>query len=802
MKQGRIHARGLSLKLLVPVGLILFASVFIASHFSGKYREKQRIDSAVVQVDKLCNSVLKLTLFAMLHSPSEDMVEILNSVSEYNDIEQIRIFNCRGQVRFSNDPGEVDLFREKGDTACAVCHRRDPPVVVTGINQRVRIFDSPDGQLKLGLITPVLNAPSCSTSDCHYHPPQRKKLGSLEIIVSLEDIRREIAAASTVSFWTGLGLFVVLGLTISASIGFLVTRPISHLILKTQSIGQGDFLPSEPGKSWAEELQQLSRAVDDMGRKIREKQEELNLQKEKYRHLFDQVPCSITVQNDQYELVEFNREFARRFNPEYGDYCYAAYKDLDRKCDNCPVDKTFRDGQSHFSEESGTNKDGSTSHWFVKTAPLKDEGGRVVAAMEMSLDISRIKRLEEEVRISEKKYQAVFRHIPNPVFILDQEDMRILDINHAVQSTYGYSASDLRQHAFQMLFPSGTEYDRVRNNIDTPFHERLVHIKANQDHLYVNIWIRPAEFVDQQVLIVAVVDITVSVEAEQQLIQAGKMATLGEMATGVAHELNQPLSVIKTASSFIARKISTGDPVDPSILETLSREIETHVDRASKITNHMRLFGRKSVFKKEALDINEVLKRGFDIFSQQLKLREIEVIWELNPRLPRLHADPVRLEQVFINLLINARDAIVSQGKKKTGEGYKKQIRLETRWYPPSEPVMENREKLMDREEEGTLKVKIRDTGTGIARANRDKLFEPFFTTKKVGEGTGLGLSISYGIIKESGGEITFHNNKDGGATFILVFRTESGASFSMADRETAPLEEERRTTGGTHESQ
>ena len=489
-------------------------------------------------------------------------------------------------------------------------------------------------------------------------------------------------------------------------------------------------------------------------------------------HLFDQVPCSITVQNDQYELVEFNREFARRFNPEYGDFCFAAYKDLDRKCDNCPVEKTFRDGKSHFSEESGINKDGSISHWFVKTAPLMDERGRVTAAMEMSLDISRLKRLEKEVRISETKYQAVFKHIPNPIFILDRQSLSILDINDAATATYGYSRTRLQDENFSMLFPSPTEFDRVRKNLSTPFHERLVHIKANEDYLYVNIWIRPAEFVDQQVLIVAVVDITVSVEAEQQLIQAGKMATLGEMATGVAHELNQPLSVIKTASSFIARKINSNEQIDRPILETLSREIESHVDRASKITNHMRLFGRKSVFQKEALDVNEVLKRAFDIFSQQLKLREIQVVWDLDGELPALHADPVRLEQVFINLLINARDAIVSRAKEAEEPGFKKEIRLETRWYPPENeghsPAGGN--ELIGRDAGEFIQVKIRDTGTGIAKTDRDKLFEPFFTTKKVGEGTGLGLSISYGIIKESGGEISFHNNKDGGATFILIF--------------------------------
>ena len=236
------------------------------------------------------------------------------------------------------------------------------------------------------------------------------------------------------------------------------------------------------------------------------------------------------------------------------------------------------------------------------------------------------------------------------------------------------------------------------------------------------------------------------------------MATLGEMATGVAHELNQPLSVIKTASSFISRKLKKNETIDREILNTLSEEIESHVDRASKITNHMRLFGRKSAFSKEPVSINDILKKAFDIFSQQLKLREITVKWELDEKLPQILADPVRLEQVFINLLINARDAIVLRTETQE-EAIPRQITITTS------------------SSEEMVTASISDTGTGIPAEFMDKIFEPFFTTKKVGEGTGLGLSISYGIIRESGGDISVKNNPDppGGATFIIRFHMDKG---------------------------
>ncbi len=756
MRSKFIHTQNLAFKLLIPVGIVLFASIFIWSHFSTHYQEKALLEKAVSDVDKFCNSVLNFTWFAMLHNPNEDMQDVLKSMSEYNEIEQMRIYSIEGEIKFSNNRREIGDIAQKKDVACVFCHQKQTPDIKAGIKDRIRMFESPDGNLQLGVINPIMNSPDCSSSECHYHPKESTKLGVLDVVVSLENIGEEIFSNKKQSMWTAIYLFITLSTTIFIIICILVTTPINRLIKDTQKIAKGDFFRSTNHIQQKDEIGKLAHAINDMGIKISEKQTELNRQKDMYQNLFEQVPCTITVQNKNYELLEFNQEFERKFHPEYGDFCYAAYKGLDRKCGNCPVEKTFRDGNSHFSEESGINKDGTMSHWLVKTAPLKDETGNIVSAMEMSIDISQRKKLEEKARISEKKYQAIFKNIPNPVFILDKTQLTILDCNDSALSVYDYSKKELMDQSFGLLFNDPKAYSNFRNNIDKAYHERVVNNKKGGSRLYVNIWVTPAQFIEKNVLILTVVDITISVETEQQLIQAGKMATLGEMATGVAHELNQPLSVIKTASSFISKKMKNEEDIERSVLNTLSTEIETHVDRASKITNHMRIFGRKSVFKKEKISINDVLKRSFDIFSQQLKLREIGVIWQLDEKNSQIHADPVRLEQVFINFLINARDAIVA--KSETSEkdsSLTKEITLKT--------------DQLDR----IVKVSISDTGTGISQNIKNKIFEPFFTTKKVGEGTGLGLSISYGIIKESGGDILVFNNRKGGATFVITFNLE-----------------------------
>jgi histidine kinase len=270
--------------------------------------------------------------------------------------------------------------------------------------------------------------------------------------------------------------------------------------------------------------------------------------------------------------------------------------------------------------------------------------------------------------------------------------------------------------------------------------------------LFVNIRISPSEYPGKKVLLVTTSDITERLETEQQLIQASKMATLGEMATGIAHELNQPLSVIKTASSFSIKKIEKNEPIEDDVLSNLLTKIDRNVDRAAKIINHMRQFARKSDMEFEKVQINEVLKRAFEIFSQQLKLRGIEVVWEIDNRLPKINADPSRLEQVFINLLLNARDAIEERwGSKETNQEDKKII-------------------LKTRHESNSIICEVCDTGKGVPQSMANKIFEPFFTTKEVGKGTGLGLSISYGIVKECAGMIQVAPHEPEGSCFILTF--------------------------------
>ena len=277
------------------------------------------------------------------------------------------------------------------------------------------------------------------------------------------------------------------------------------------------------------------------------------------------------------------------------------------------------------------------------------------------------------------------------------------------------------------------------------------HFKKNNQPFYVRVTACPTRYHQRQAIIVAVTDITELLEKDAQLAQASKMNTLGQMSAGIAHELNQPLNVIKMGSEYLQMVMEkTYQNLEPELVE-VARKISAQVDRASEIIKLMREFGRKPDFKKEYVNINTVINSVLVIIGQQLKLHDIEIILDLDESIPPILAQTNRLEQVFFNLLANASDAI-RQKRETTGETLPERIHIAT--FGEHDHVV----------------VTVSDSGIGIPEEIKEKIFEPFFTTKEVGKGMGLGLSILYGIVKEYDGEIEIKSVSGEGTSFTLTF--------------------------------
>lgn len=760
-----IIQKSLVLKLIATAGSTLVLSVAALSYFAISHQEEILMSYAVSEADRLGTTIKLGTRYAMMVNSRDDLNQIITNIGSQPGIQAVRVYNKEGQIKFSNIRREIDTVTDIKSQACHVCHQSANPPHDVPLESRTRIFSDASGQRMLGIISPIHNEEGCSEG-CHFHPADKKVLGAIDVVLSLEATDREISSFQNRSVAFTVIVLFGMGLAISVFMGRFVMRPIRKLITGAQLIAEGGQC-TRIDIDQPDEMGTLVHTIERMGKSISDKQIELNRQRDEYQTLFSLVPCIITVQDRNFRLLRYNQEFREKFRPKPGDTCYHAYKGRSEKCPNCPVEKSFDTGLSFTSEESGLDADGTIRHWLVTSSPIKNAEGQVVAAMEMCLDITSRKQLEDKLEKSERKYLAIFKNIPNPVFVLDEGSLAILDCNESVKPVYGFDRAELLGASFLSLFP---EDDRETYRVklrQKSLHDRVSNVAKDGRRLFVTVRLSPSEYGGQKVLLVTTSDMTKRLETEQQLIQASKMATLGEMATGMAHELNQPLSVIKTASSFIRRKIDRGEELARDILATLSEEIDGHVDRASKIINHLREFGRKPEMKLEPVDAGGILKRALDIFSQQLKLREIEVVQDIAPDLPPVMADAGRLEQVFINMLINARDAIEEKWEGKAGrQGGGAACAIAGAEAPsPAEP---KRITLAAHVTQGCVRVEIADTGCGIPPGVREKIFEPFFTTKRVGKGTGLGLSISYGIIQDCGGAIRAESEPGHGTRFVI----------------------------------
>lgn len=755
----RLSHLPLASRMLIATGAALFGGLLTLSVASIWYQQKHMVDSLTASGARLADTVLGGLQYAMMLNSRHELAEIVSNIGKAKDIVSIRVYNKEGEVMFSGNRAEVGTRTNIREEACHACHQVEPPLVALTLEERTRVFYAEDGRHMLGVLTAVMNDPGCAGPPCHFHPEDKAVLGALDIVLPLEASEADVLSFQIYSLSLAALILLTGGLAVHLYLRRFLTRPVAELIKGTRAVAYGEK-PDLSNIRQEDEIGELAQSILSMSRRISASRAEINRQRDEYQRLFDQVPCAITVQGKDLRLIRYNRRFREMFNPRPGDYCYAAYKGRTEKCTSCAVEKTLESGKPEYSEESIVTPDGKRLHWLVQTSPVFDETGKATAVMEMTVDITERKQLEERLRRSEEKYLAIFNNIPNSVFVLDQENLLILDCNTTVERVYKVRRGELLGTSFLDFFlPEERERYQSLLKVFTVLN-RARHHTADGKPFYVDIMLSPSEYLEQPVFLVSTHDITDRLEAEQKVVQAGKMATLGEMATGVAHELNQPLTVIKSASSFLMRKIREQAEVDPDILSTLASEIDGHVDRASKIITHMRNFGRRTDHVLEQVYVNDVLRAATEFFGRQLHQRNIEMVWDLEEKLPPIMATPNLLEQVFTNLLLNARDSIEERSEK--------------------EPNCPRRITIASKHEAPLVIVRVADTGTGIPAGIRPRLFEPFFTTKRVGKGTGLGLSISYGLIKDFGGSIEVRNKSvhdaDGpGAVFTLRFPSTGG---------------------------
>jgi two-component system NtrC family sensor kinase len=348
-------------------------------------------------------------------------------------------------------------------------------------------------------------------------------------------------------------------------------------------------------------------------------------------------------------------------------------------------------------------------------------------------------RLYEQVKLSERRYKDLFANAYDMIFMLDRE-LRITSINKVGAQITGYPVQDLiGQPLWTLCAPDswGAAQVHLRSLLDgqgvPPFELELAH--HNQEPIYLEVSAhvmqngggRPAG------LHCIARNLTDRRRLEQQLVQSEKLSAIGQLVAGVAHELNNPLTSVSGYAQLTLRNTHLSDDTRQDI-----EQIHAQAERAAKIVQNLLIFAREHTPERSMVALNEVLRSALALQAYQLRVDNIGVQLDLDPNLLPTVADPHQLQQVFLNLITNARHAMVDRGGRGT-------LSLRTR-VVPARPE--------DGAGEQMIQIEVGDTGVGIPERNLRKIFNPFFTTKPVGQGTGLGLSICFGIVKEHEGQI------------------------------------------------
>jgi signal transduction histidine kinase len=367
--------------------------------------------------------------------------------------------------------------------------------------------------------------------------------------------------------------------------------------------------------------------------------------------------------------------------------------------------------------------------------------------------------VEEYERLKEFS-ENIVESINVGILAADLED-RVESWNSQIEQLTGITRSEAVGKKLSELFPADLveQFDRVRGETGVHNVYKFVFKAASANgngngrgnglsnghsngtprrrESILNLAIAPLVSKDQQQIgrLVIFDDVTDRAELEQRLVQADKLSSIGLLAAGVAHEVNTPLAVISTYAQMLAKQVSE-DSQKSLILDKIAKQ----TFRASEIVNSLLNFSRTSSTSYAEVSLNRVIQETLSLVEHQLQISGIQVKTDLDAGLSPVYGNAGKLQQVFLNLFLNARDAMTAGGV----------LAIRT-WADDS-----------------SARIEVTDTGTGIAPENLNRIYDPFFTTKAARKGTGLGLSVSYGIIQEHGGSIEVSNRHSGGARFRL----------------------------------
>ncbi len=466
----------------------------------------------------------------------------------------------------------------------------------------------------------------------------------------------------------------------------------------------------------------------------------------------------VIVDHTTHLMVDVNDAYCRRFEVSREEAIGRSNSDLGLWGDLEERDRFIamisRDGEVHEMEQHHRTRSGQTVICLV-TAFRTEIGGRPCTFYRMR-DVTRERRAEQSLRESEEKFSKAFRASPDSITIATFDEGRIIDVNDGFTRLHGWAREEaVGRTSFELQLWSD---QAVRREIlellqdGKPVRNLPVVGRDRAGGLHHCLYSGDAtEIGGTRCLISIVRDVTEQQHLEEQLRHAQKMESVGQLAGGVAHDFNNILTVIQGHTSLLL-----GDQrLPPDVRESL-RQIEQSGDFAAKLTRQLLLFGRKQMPQPGRLALNDVVARVTRLLERVIG-ENIGLELDLASGLPEIIADAGMVDQVLLNLVLNARDAMPAGGRATIST---KQLEVDAGYVRRNPQAHRGCH----------VGMQVRDTGVGIAPEILPRIFDPFFTTKQEGKGTGLGLATAYGIVEQHSGWIEVESRPGDGTQFTAWF--------------------------------
>ncbi|MFH0822129.1 MAG: ATP-binding protein, partial [Pseudomonadota bacterium] len=602
------------------------------------------------------------------------------------------------------------------------------------VNKTIR-YELLPGMNLLTVVNPLENTKSCSTADCHAHPESHVVLGALVVRLQLKGLRTELRANAHRIMVFAFCLFMLISTVIGMGVIFLVSRPLARLRCKAERISRGDYVIGTP-VTGSDSIAGLSRTLDDMSRQISERERQIDQSRRRYKELFEKVPCYIAIVSRDYRIVRANQAFLAEFGDQVGKNCFCAFKGRESKCNNCLVERTFQDGLTHKIDEVWNLAGRKKVHVIVHTTPLLDDNGIITEVMEMAVDVSRLVRLQEELKKKEEQFRTLFDNVPCYLTVVDQS-YRLAFYNNMFGRDFGRKWGEKCFAAYK-----GLTHKCENCPVEQTFADALCHSSEevwHQDGADIHIIVRTSPITDDTGIVVAVMEMCTNVTELKML--ENKLALLGETIAGTSHAVKNILSGLEGGVYVVDSGLRSKRQ---DRVEAGWGMVKKNVGKVSDLVKDILYASKERVPEKNRADPGKLLLDLYELFLGKCRQGGVELTCDFDKVMGLGMIDSNGIHNVVSNLISNAMAAC-----SFAENGEKMNITLHGR--------LEN-----DR-----LIIRVADNGAGMTDEVKQNLFKKFYSTKG-SKGTGLGLLVTRKIVEENGGTISCESTPGRGTTFIV----------------------------------